>query len=151
MTYYRGAPCGDTIFLGITDVLPLKRRVHRVVNMGGVVKTLRHSNSQFFYRCSILSTEGSFRKGKINLRGGIFPSFKITPAVRVVARQSGISKPMVCQTYGNHENDENDEDNSDSYKQGFEYWIRGNHGNHGNDENHENHGFPNHRFPKPPV
>ena len=55
---------------------------------------------------------------------------------------SGISKPMVCQTYGfhagrlsvlhendgNHENEHNDEDNSDSYKQGVKCWIlSGNH------------------------
>ena len=64
-------------------------------------------------------------------------------------RMSGISKPMVCQTYGlgagrlsrkrrKSRNGENDEDNSDSYKQGVECWIRGNHGNHENDENHRN-------------
>ena len=58
----------------------------------------------------------------------------------------GFAKPMVCvrdafhENDGNHENDENGEDNSDSYKQGVEYWIRGNHGNDGNDENHENPG-----------
>ena len=39
-----------------------------------------------------------------------------------------------------HQNDENDKDNSDSYKQGVEWWIRGNHGNHENDENHGNPG-----------
>ena len=52
---------------------------------------------------------------------------------------SGISKPMVCQTYGlhagrlsrnegNQENIKNNEDNSDSCKQGVECWISGNHG-----------------------
>ena len=39
------------------------RRVRGVVNMGGVVKTLRRSNSLFFYRRSIFSTEGSFGFG----------------------------------------------------------------------------------------
>ena len=70
--------------------------------------------------------------------------------VSISTRISGISKPIVCQTYGlhvgrlsrngNRENDENAEDNSDSYKQGVECWIRGNHRNHRNDENHGNPG-----------
>ena len=85
----------------------------------------------------------------------MFRAAKVAEACcEIIGEISGISKPMVCQTYGlgavafhenegnheNDENDENDEDNSDSYKQGVECWIRGNHGNHENDENHENPG-----------
>ena len=45
-----------------------QRRVHGVVELGGVVKTPRSSNSLFFYRRSIFSTEGSF--GKTCLESG---------------------------------------------------------------------------------
>ena len=40
--------------------ISFQRRAHGVVNMGGVVKTLWCSNSQFFYRRSIFCTAGSF-------------------------------------------------------------------------------------------
>ena len=36
MIYYRGAPCADTIFLGITDIFPLREGKIVVVNLGGV-------------------------------------------------------------------------------------------------------------------
>ena len=46
---YRGTACADTIFLGITDIFPLQEgsRLHSVVNLGGVVTTVRRSNSLF--------------------------------------------------------------------------------------------------------
>ena len=65
-----------------------------------------------------------------------------------IARRSGISKHMVCQTYGMHacrlsqkrkrRKSRKRRSNSYNYKQGVECWICRNHGNHGNDENHGN-------------
>ena len=52
--------CGHH-FPGNYRHFPSPRRVRGVVNLGGVVKTLRRSNSLFLcYRRSIFSTEGSF-------------------------------------------------------------------------------------------
>ena len=58
--------------------------------------------------------------------GHLFGVCFFLSAFASVLQSLGISKPMVCQTYGlhaghlsqngNHEKDENDEDNSDSYK-----------------------------------
>ena len=74
------------------------------------------------------------------------------------SQTSGISKPMVCQTYGLHAGClswkrrrsrkrrkwqrqlRHAEDNSDSFKQGVECWSSGNQGNHRNDKNHRNPG-----------
>ena len=50
-------PCAHTIFLGFAGIFPLQEGVHGVVNMGGIVKTLRRSNS---LSRSIFSTAVSF-------------------------------------------------------------------------------------------
>ena len=44
----------------LQETFSFQRRVRSIVNMGGVVKTLRRSDSLFFYRRSIFSTERSF-------------------------------------------------------------------------------------------
>ena len=56
MIYYGDPPCADTLFLGFADSFPLEGGSQRSKN-GGVVKTLRRSNS---LSRSNFSTAGSF-------------------------------------------------------------------------------------------
>ena len=56
MIYYGDPPCADAISLVLQAFSP-QRGVHTVVNMGGVVKTLRRSNS---LSRSVFSMVGSF-------------------------------------------------------------------------------------------
>ena len=57
MIYHRGAPSADAIFLRIADICPVKEGFTAVVNLGGVVKTLRRSNS---LSRTVFSTAGCF-------------------------------------------------------------------------------------------
>ena len=56
MIYYRDPACADIVFLGFTSISP-PEKVHSIVNLGGIVKTLRIVN---LLSRSIFSTAGSF-------------------------------------------------------------------------------------------
>ena len=67
MIYYRSAPCAlcGHHFPGNYRHFPSPRRVRAVVNLGGVVKTLRRSNSQFLLSPVVFLV----RKGPLGVSG----------------------------------------------------------------------------------
>ena len=88
--YYRNPLVRTSYSLVLQANLSSQRRVHIVVNMGGVVllssrKTLRHSNS---LSCSVLSTVGCFGK---RLGPDIFMWVGGLPREGVGAKKFGVS------------------------------------------------------------